>query len=113
MKDLLALFCAGGFLLLPLMVLILRALYPRWMPWWAVCLVTVGLGWALAFVSAMLREGPDTGAGHVGALFFGWALALLWFLPWLLVYGVIQLAMRRAARRATQNDGTGKQTEAQ
>jgi hypothetical protein len=110
MKDLLALFCAGGFLLLPLMVLVLRAFYPRWMPWWAVWLVTVGVGWALAFVSAMLREGPDTGAGHVGALFFGWALALLWFLPWWLMYGVVHLFRRRKGRPPGHEDGPLEKT---
>ena len=50
-------------------------------------------------VGAMLREGPDTGAGHVFALLFGWAFALIWFAPWLLVYAVIQFFRRRHASR--------------
>ncbi|MBM3883601.1 MAG: hypothetical protein FJ387_28495 [Verrucomicrobia bacterium] len=60
----------------------------------------VGLGWALALVAAMLRETPDTGAAKVFALFFGWAYALLvWFLPWLFIYGIIQVVRRRWAER--------------
>jgi len=58
------------------------------------------LGWALALVAAMLRETPDTGAAKVFALFFGWAYALLvWFLPWLFIYGIIQVVRRRWAER--------------
>jgi hypothetical protein len=58
-------------------------------------LTVVGIGWALMVVGAMLRETPDGGAGHVGALFFGWAFALTWFAPWLLVYALIQYFRRR------------------
>jgi len=92
--------CALGFGLLPIAVLILRAFRPRFMPWWAVFGVTVVFGWGLAVASAMVHEGPDTGAGHVGALFFGWALALLWLMPWLIVYAVAQ-GLRRLFRRRT------------
>ena len=60
-------------------------------------LALAGLGWGLGFVSAMLNETTEGGAGHVGALFFGWAIVLIWFAPWLLVYGVIQLFRRRRA----------------
>ena len=55
----------------------------------------------LVVVGAMLRETPDGGAGHVGALFFGWAFVLLWFAPWLLGYAVIQFFRRRHASRNT------------
>jgi uncharacterized membrane protein required for colicin V production len=69
------------------------------MPWWAVFLVVIGLGWMLVLVGAMLNEASAGGAGHVFALFFGWAIALIWFAPWLLVYAGIQFFRRRLARR--------------
>ena len=102
--------CALGFGLLPIAVLALRAFRPRIMPWWAVFGVTVVLGWCLAVASALVHEGPDTGAGHMGALFFGWALALLWFMPWLIVYafaqGLRRLVARRTSDRSLQRDPT-------
>lgn len=99
MNDVLAILCIAGFALLPLAVLGLRAARPKLMPWWAVFSITFGLGWALALVGAMLRQTPEGGAGHVGALFLGWAFALIWFAPWLLVYAVIQFFRRRHASR--------------
>jgi hypothetical protein len=89
----------AGLAVLPLAVLGLRAARPRLMPWWAVVSTVVGLGWALVVVGAMLRETPEGGAGHVGALFFGWAFVLIWFAPWLLAYAVIQFFRRRHASR--------------
>ena len=76
------------------------------MPWWAALLFVVGLGGALALVAAMLRETPETGAGKVVALFFGWAYALAWFAPWLLVYAAIQFSAA-AMQVATPNKVTG------
>jgi hypothetical protein len=63
--------CLAGLAVLPLAVLDLRAARPKLMPWWAVFATLVGLGWAPVVVGAMLRETPEGGAGHVGALFFG------------------------------------------
>jgi len=97
MNNVLFLICLTGLAVLPLAVLGLRAARPKLMPWWAVFSIVVGLGWALVAVGAMLRETTEGGAGHVGALFFGWAFVLIWFAPWLLVYGVIQFFRRRHA----------------
>jgi hypothetical protein len=99
MNNVVAIICVAGFAVLPLAVLGLRATRPTRMPWWTALLLVVGLGWVLALVAAMLRETPEGGAGHVGALFFGWAFALIWFTPWLLVYAVIQFFRRRHAIR--------------
>ena len=99
MNDVLTFVCVAGFAVLPLVVLGLRATRPKRMPWWLGCLLVVLLGWALILATAMLRETPESGAGKVFALFFGWAYALVWFTPWLLVYGVIQLFRRRHASR--------------
>lgn len=99
MNDVLSLACLVGLAVLPLVVLGLRAARPKLMPWWAVFLIVIGLGWVVVFVSAMLNETANGGAGHVGALFFGWAIVLIWFAPWLLAYAVIQLFRRRRAGR--------------
>jgi ABC-type Mn2+/Zn2+ transport system permease subunit len=95
----------GGLLLvvlflLPGAVLGIRASRPKWMPWWAAFLTVIGVGWLLILTAAMLRESPESGAGHVMALFFGWAYALVWFLPWLGVYGLIRLVQSRMGRRS-------------
>ncbi len=97
MHNVLFFICLAGLAVLPLAVLGLRAARPKLMPWWAVFSIVVGLGWALVLVSAMLRETTEGGAGHVGALFFGWAFVLVWFAPWLLVYALLQFFRRRHA----------------
>ena len=94
MNEVASLVCLAGLVLLPILVLGLRMHRPRLMPWWAAFLTAVGLGWALMIVGAMLKESSEGGAGHVGALFFGWALALIWFVPWLLVYAIVQRVRR-------------------
>ena len=99
MKNALSFTCIGAFLLLPVIVLWVRATRPKRMPWWAVFAVVVVLGWPLALAIAALNETPDQGASKVFALFFGWAFALAWFLQWLLVYGVIQLVRRLVAAK--------------
>ena len=110
MKEILSRICLMVFALLPVLVLGLRVAFPRRMPWWAVVLIAVAGGWAVALVSAMLNEGPESGAGHVGALFFGWAIALLWFLPWWILYGVVHLVRRRTARPSGQKKESPERT---
>ena len=95
MKPTLSFICLGVFALLPAIVLGLRTFRPKRMPWWAAFAIVIGLGWVLVLVTAMLNETPDGGAPKVFALFFGWAYALVWFVPWLPVYGVIQLVRRQ------------------
>lgn len=93
--------CLGGLAVLPVALLGLRAARPKLMPWWAVFALMVGLGWGLVLAGAMLRETTGGGAGHVMALFLGWAYALIWFAPWLLFYALIQFIRGcRAKRRA-------------
>jgi hypothetical protein len=95
----LSLFFFGLFLCLPFLVLLVRAARPRRMPWWATLAIPIIVGWVLVLGAAMAGETPEGGAAKVFALFFGWAYALAWFLPWLIVYGVIQLCCRRCSRR--------------
>ncbi len=101
MQQMLTMICLAGFLLLPIIVLSFRAIRPKRMPWWAVFPIVIVLGWLLVLVTAMLNETPDGGAPKVFALFFGWAYALVWFVPWLLVYGVIQLVRKWCLTRNT------------
>ncbi len=100
MNNVLSLISLVRFAALPLAVLGLRAARPRQMPWWAVFSIVIGLGWMLVLVSAMVNETTEGGAGHVFALFFGWAFALVWLAPWLFAYALFQLVRDRAGRRA-------------
>ena len=98
MNPWLSMLCLAVIAVLPAGVLAVRAVRPRLMPWWAMLLVLLGVGWPVMVFGAMLNETQGGGAGHVGALFFGWALMLLWFAPWLIVYALIRRLRRRGAR---------------
>jgi|GEM_PF-6292173 len=95
MGDVLSQAGSVGLSVLTLVVLSLRAAQPTFLPWWGVCSIVVGLGWLLTMVSAMLKEATSEGAGHVGALFLGWVMVLIWFAPGLLVCVIIQRFPRR------------------
>jgi hypothetical protein len=117
MNDPLQLALLVGMAALSIVVLGLRAVRPMVMPWWAVFLIVIGLGWALVIISA-IAEGP--GSGLPLAVVFGWMISLFWFSPWLIVYAVIRLffqvrqallmpnnAMQRTRDKA-ESDGTSK-----
>lgn len=95
-----------AFLTLPIPLLAFRQL--RHIPWWVVFLSMAVLGWL--FVNAGVRFYYDylgdlvaaygdkppldlldrwsaDGAKLVFALFFGWLYALIYLLPWLVIYG--------------------------
>ena len=91
MKDLASYILLTLFALLPPSVLATRMRRPSRMPWWAAFGLVIGLGWLLILGGALIKEGPESGAGHVTALFAGWAFALIWFLPWLGLYAIIHL----------------------
>lgn len=88
--------CTMGFLLLPTILLTLRWIRAKWMPWWAVALITLTVGWALAFGAATTADRPaeQSGAPELFALMFGWLYALLWLLPHLTLYGAIRWVLR-------------------
>ena len=73
------------------------------MPWWAAFGLVIGLGWLLILAGALIKEGPESGAGHVTALFAGWVFALIWFLPWLGLYALIHLI--RSKFKTTKGSG--------
>jgi hypothetical protein len=109
------LICLWGFLVLPAVLLCLRAARPAFMRWWLLLvLVSIG-GWilvngAIHFYYAHLddlllpygdhppkdlmeRRSAD-GAKLVFGLFFGWLYGLIYLTPWILIYGFAQLSRR-------------------
>lgn len=97
-----------AFLAWPATLLAIRYVRPRWMPWFAI-LIGVGLiGWVLwglqisarnEYLDRVVRSlaNPDPndplvdewqadGARNVFALYFGWAISTIYFLPWLGIY---------------------------
>lgn len=91
--------------LLPPALLSLRMFPRRRLPWWAVVTIMVVTGWGLVLGAAMLAESPEGGsAAMVFALFFGWAYALVWFAPWLGLYGLVALVRRRFRQSAKEED---------
>jgi hypothetical protein len=100
-----------AFLALPIILLIVRATRPRVMRWWLLIMLLSIVGWLLvnstvhfyyAYLDDLLRSYGDQaplsllerraadGAKLVFALFFGWAYGLIYFIPWVLFYAVIQ-----------------------
>lgn len=86
--------CTVGFLLLPTALLTLR--WRKRLPWWALVLITLTAGWALAFGAAITVERPaeTSGAPELFAMMFGWTYALVWLLPHLALYGAIRWGVR-------------------
>lgn len=104
------------FLLLPPALLAIRLARGR-PEWWLMVVLIAVLGWlswfgAFAFYQqhiaelieqgAELPEGWDSdGAAGVFALYMGWLISLLYFLPWLALYLLAGLA-RRGMRKLSQ-----------
>ncbi len=107
-KEMVTALCLGSFVFLPMVLLSIRALQPSRMPWWVVVFMMLVVGWLLVFGASVVAEMPDRGASKVFALFFGWIYAILYFLPWLCIYGLVQRVRmwcnRRIDSRTTVND---------
>jgi len=99
MSDILVDACLIGFVVLPYAALSVRFFRPQSLPWWALIPLVIVFGWFLTLCGAALGETPDSGAGKVFALFFGWAYAVAWFIPALAIYAIVQLARRLMAIR--------------
>ena len=89
-KEMVTAICLGSFIFLPMVLLVSRALQPSRMPWWVVVFIMLVVGWLLVLGASVVSEMPDRGASKVFALFFGWIYAVLYFLPWLCIYGLVQ-----------------------
>ncbi|MCX6967114.1 MAG: hypothetical protein NTZ46_04930 [Verrucomicrobia bacterium] len=102
-----------AFFALPPIVLCIRAFRPKLMPWWFAAVLVAVLGWFLvnaavhfyyAHLDDLLRPYAECnhapadllalrcadGAKMIFALLFGWAYGLVYSVPWILVYGLMQ-----------------------
>ena len=104
MHKIFAITCFGGFLLLPFLVLVLRATRPRLMPWWFVFTIIILFGWLFVLAPSVLSDELEGGGARAFALLFGWAYALIWSIPPLLIYGFSQLCWRFSKKRAHRLD---------
>ena len=103
MNEVLQVLCTGMFLALPPGLLFIRFTCRR-PGWWLLLLLVAGIGWILVLGSFTFNqahmlelvarnEAPPAGwdsdgAAGVTALLFGWLVALIYALPWLLVYAL-------------------------
>jgi hypothetical protein len=124
MNDVYANLCAVSLLISIPALLLLRFLRPRWMPWWAIVLCAISLGWlfinlAVYFDQAhtadlveraggierappeLIAEWASDGGPKTFAFLFGWVAGLAVLTPWLAVYGIANLlrTRRHGARR--------------
>ena len=126
MNLLLSSACFFAFLLVPPVLLGLRAVRGR-PAWWLLLLLVAVLGW-LSWFSAYafyhqhvdqliaqggeLPEGWDSdGAAGVFALYMGWFVSLLYFLPWVALYAVIALFRSRGRNRQASSADDSRETE--
>ena len=88
----------AGIVYLPLAVLVIRAKWPQWMPWLLALPVVAVVGWAcligLAF-SDDISTGEAAASDRFVAVLFGWAYSLLWFMLWVIGYGILRYFRRR------------------
>ena len=115
-----ALFVAGAPLLLAL-----RFAKPRRMPWWLLVVLAAALGWVLSNLALhfyyehlddliaesgglggaskeLIDEWQSDGAKRVFAYLFGWAYGLLYLIPWLGVYLLVNVLRRTWLLRRTR-----------
>lgn len=101
----------AGIVYLPLAVLVMRAKWPQWMPWLLAFPVVAVVGWAcligLSFSDDISTDEAAASGGFV-AVFFGWAYSLLWFMLWVIGYGIVQYLRRllRANHSSTHRAST-------
>ena len=125
MADALATLFPILFLACAPLLLVVRFFSPRLMPWWAVFLCASALGWLfivlgehfdkVSYAQCIERrfEDPDGFAigrnypgcpflfldgAYAGNLEFGWVTALIYFFPWLAIYGVVHLIRKRVTQ---------------
>ena len=83
----------AGWVYLPLAVLVIRGFWPQRMPWGRAFLIVAVVGWALAIglvASDDISIGEPAASAGITAVVAGWAYSLIWFIPWLCGYGILQ-----------------------
>jgi hypothetical protein len=117
MSVVFALVCKVSFLFCAPLLLVARLVWPKRFPWWAVILCAVCLGWALLVLNEHMnmlevRACPEIQVGSEVAqecpypmivdrsvyfLELGWSWAFIYLVPWLGIYGIVQLVRRHQA----------------
>ena len=132
MNQVLYIACLAAFFILPPAVLGYRLAKHNKMSWWILLLLIAGVSWlfvngAVYFfyehLGDVLRSYGDSppadtlqrwsndGAKRVFALFFGWLYGLVYLVPWLVLYGVLQLTRRYITRHAAPADAKDSAAE--
>lgn len=115
MNHIIHLICLWGFLALPGILLYLRVARSAIIPWWLLAVILSLGGWVLvngaihfhyAHLDDLLRSAGDDpsedmlarrsgdGSKVVFGLYFGWLYGILYSIPWLLTYGLVQMSWR-------------------
>ena len=104
-----------GFLVLPGLLLAIRLLREKIMPWWLLILLVLILSWGLLnsgvhsyyeYLFDLIESTPDPsqelldefgsdGAKLVFTLFFGWLYGCVYLVPWLLIYRILRFLQRK------------------
>ena len=104
-----------GFLVLPGLLLAIRLLREKIMPWWLLILLVLILSWGLLnsgvhsyyeYLFDLIESTPDPsqelldefgsdGAKLVFTLFFGWLYGCVYLVPWLLIYQILRFLQRK------------------
>jgi hypothetical protein len=109
MDNILSIFCLCIFLITPPLLLGLKLLGQKKIPWWLALLIISLVGWlsvnaavyfGFEYLAKLLTESPhnsvlaekaqDDGAAQVFALLFGWLYALIYSIPWLIIFVLVR-----------------------
>ena len=117
-NTVLASICSGLFFALAPALVLAHYICPRRIGWWLVAVVSAGFGWLLLVLGEHFTErawascemtiipGPlaDSMGGCTIVHFFptynlqlGWLKALIYMVPWVVVFWIVRLAQRRQA----------------
>jgi hypothetical protein len=125
MSTKLSFLCAALIVSAPLGLLAIRFLWPKFMPWWSVVLITACLSWGLVTTldhlsygvlldevaecrAAAAKEpppGPDCPTPFVDYWswpnYLKWVPGITWLLLWLPIYGAARVLVKRFRASAT------------
>ena len=91
----------AAFFYLPLAILLIRAKWPKRMPWWKAVVLVALLGWAFTIglvVTDDISTGEPAASNGVTALLAGWAQSLIWFVPWVVAYKCLRYCRGLSAK---------------
>ena len=117
-----------GFLVLPGLLLAIRLLREKIMPWWLLILLVLILSWGLLnsgvhsyyeYLFDLIESTPDPsqelldefgsdGAKLVFTLFFGWLYGCVYLVPWLLIYQILRFLQRKWSASSNRDTHEGE-----